>query len=147
MASELHYGLALSLGGGEVTMEEAATLYTMLANRGQLSRLRYRLDEPESDGPRLLSEESSFMTLEMLKSAPRPDDPFARKPGKVRVAWKTGTSWGFRDAWTAGVFGPYVLVVWTGNFDGHGNPAFVGVQAAAPCSFAWWMPSMRTIPS
>jgi penicillin-binding protein 1C len=135
MASEQHYGLALSLGGGEVTMEETATLYTMLANRGQLSPLRYLLDEPETQGPRLLSEEASFMTLEMLKSAPRPDDAYARKPSNVRVAWKTGTSWGFRDAWTAGTFGPYVLVVWVGNFDGHGNPAFVGVQAAAPLFF------------
>jgi penicillin-binding protein 1C len=135
MASEQHYGLALSLGGGEVTMEETATLYAMLANRGQLSPLRYLLDEPETQGPRLLSEEASFMTLEMLKSAPRPDDAYARKPSNVRVAWKTGTSWGFRDAWTAGTFGPYVLVVWVGNFDGHGNPAFVGVQAAAPLFF------------
>ena len=75
------------------------------------------------------------MTLEMLKSAPRPDDAFARKQGNMRVAWKTGTSWGFRDAWTAGVFGPYVMVVWAGNFDGRGNPAFVGVQAAAPLFF------------
>ena len=48
---------------------------------------------------------------------------------------KTGTSWGFRDAWTAGVFGRYVLVVWVGNFDGSSNPAFIGVSAAAPLFF------------
>lgn len=135
MASEQHYGLALALGGGEVTMEETAMLYAMLANRGQLASPRYFSDTSTIAGPRLLSEEASFMTLEMLKSAPRPDDPFTRKQDRVRVAWKTGTSWGFRDAWTAGVFGPYVLVVWVGNFDGHGNPAFVGVQAAAPLFF------------
>lgn len=135
MASEQHYGLALALGGGEVTMEETAMLYAMLANRGQLASLRYSNDASAAIGPRLLSEEASFMTLEMLKSAPRPDDPFTRKQDRVRVAWKTGTSWGFRDAWTAGIFGPYVLVVWVGNFDGHGNPAFVGVQAAAPLFF------------
>lgn len=75
------------------------------------------------------------MTLEMLRAAARPDDPFTRKQDRLRIAWKTGTSWGFRDAWTAGVFGPYVLVVWVGNFDGQGNPAFVGVQAAAPLFF------------
>jgi penicillin-binding protein 1C len=75
------------------------------------------------------------MTLEMLRSAPRPDDAFAQRRSSVPVAWKTGTSWGFRDAWTAGVFGPYVLVVWVGNFDGSGNPAFVGVQTAAPLFF------------
>lgn len=135
MASEKHYGLALALGGGEVTVEELATLYAMLANRGQLAPLRYFVDEPATAGPRLLSEEASFITLEMLKSAPRPDDPFTRKQDRLRVAWKTGTSWGFRDAWTAGIFGPYVLVVWVGNFDGSSNPAFVGVQAAAPLFF------------
>lgn len=135
MASEKHYGLALALGGGEVTMEEAATLYAMLANRGRLAPLRYLTDEPSVEGVRLLSEEASFMTLDMLRSAPRPDDSFARRRSGVQAAWKTGTSWGFRDAWTAGTFGQYVLVVWVGNFDGRGNPAFVGVQAAAPLFF------------
>lgn len=135
MASEKHYGLALTLGGGEVTMEESATLYAMLANRGRLAPLRYFTDEPRVEGVRMLSEEASFMTLDMLRSAPRPEDSFARRRGGVQAAWKTGTSWGFRDAWTAGTFGPYVLIVWIGNFDGRGNPAFVGVQAAAPLFF------------
>jgi penicillin-binding protein 1C len=135
LASERHYGLALTLGGGEVTPEEIATLYAMLANRGRLAPLRYLADERDEPGSRLLSEEASFMTLDMLRSTPRPDDAFAQHRGNVPVAWKTGTSWGFRDAWTAGVFGPYVLVVWVGNFDGSGNPAFVGVQAAAPLFF------------
>lgn len=135
MASEKHYGLALTLGGGEVTMEETATLYAMMANRGRLAPLRYLADEPQAEGLRMLSEEASFMTLDMLRSAPRPEDSFARRRSGVQAAWKTGTSWGFRDAWTAGTFGPYVLVVWIGNFDGRGNPAFVGVQAAAPLFF------------
>lgn len=135
MASEKHYGLALTLGGGEVTPEETATLYAMLANRGRLAPLRYLTEEPRTDGVRVLSEEASFMTLDMLRSAPRPEDSFARRRSGVQAAWKTGTSWGFRDAWTAGTFGPYVLVVWVGNFDGRGNPAFVGVQAAAPLFF------------
>ena len=134
MASERHYGLALALGGGEVTMAETAMLYAMLANRGELKPLRF-FEAPSASGVRMLSEEAAFMTLDMLKTAPRPDDPFTRKQDRVRAAWKTGTSWGFRDAWTAGVFGPYVLVVWTGNFDGKGNPAFIGVQAAAPLFF------------
>jgi penicillin-binding protein 1C len=107
----------------------------MLANRGQLAPLRYEQGPAAKSAARLLSEEASFMTLEMLKSAPRPQDAFARRQDRVRPAWKTGTSWGFRDAWTAGMFGPYVLVVWVGNFDGQGNPAFVGVEAAAPLFF------------
>lgn len=68
----------------------------------------------------------------MLKTNPRPDTGLPASPA---VAWKTGTSWGFRDAWTAGVFGRYVLVVWVGNFDGSSNPAFIGVSAAAPLFF------------
>jgi penicillin-binding protein 1C len=51
------------------------------------------------------------------------------------VAWKTGTSWSFRDAWSAGTFGPYVLVAWLGNFDGAGNPSLIGIEAAAPLFF------------
>jgi penicillin-binding protein 1C len=51
------------------------------------------------------------------------------------VAWKTGTSWGFRDAWSAGIAGPYVLAVWIGDFSGQGNPSFIGVDAAAPLFF------------
>lgn len=135
MASERHYGLALALGGSEVSMEEMATLYAMLANEGVLRPLRYRKEDPVVTGPRLLSAEASFMTLQMLLENPRPDDFAVRPRAHLPVAWKTGTSWGFRDAWTAGIFGPYVLVVWIGNFDGSSNPAFVGVQAAAPLFF------------
>ncbi len=134
MASEQHYGLALALGGGEVTMQEAATLYAMLANRGVLSPLNFFSDTSRTSGPRLLSEEASFMTLAMLRTA-RPGELQIRKAGNVYPLWKTGTSWGFRDAWTAGVLGPYVIVVWVGNFDGQGNPAFVGIEAAAPLFF------------
>lgn len=133
MADERHYGLALALGGGEVTMEEVATLYAMLRNRGVLSPLRDAAGAPRVDGTRLLSEEASFMVLDMLDDTPRPDGSPARGPP---VAWKTGTSWGFRDAWTAGTFGQHVLVVWVGNFNGAGDPALVGVRAAAPLFFS-----------
>ena len=73
MASREHYGLALTLGGGEVTMEEMARLYAMLANRGVLHELRYRLDDAQDQGMRLLSDESSFMVRDILKDNPRPD--------------------------------------------------------------------------
>jgi penicillin-binding protein 1C len=72
------------------------------------------------------------MVRSILADSPRPDGLL---PDGQRVMWKTGTSWGFRDAWTAGIFGSHVLVVWVGNFDGHGNPAFVGGQVAAPLFF------------
>jgi len=135
LASERHYGLSLALGGGEVTMEETAALYAMLANRGVLRALRHRLDERVSAGTRLLSEEASFVTVEMLEQNPRPEDSAIEPIGAIPVAWKTGTSWGFRDAWSVGIFGHYVLVVWVGNFDGSSNPAFVGIETAAPLFF------------
>ncbi|WP_238149753.1 penicillin-binding protein 1C [Dyella jiangningensis] len=135
MASEKHYGLALVLGGGEVTMQELAGLYAMLANRGELRPLRLLATDPLVSGTRLLSDESSFMVMDMLRQNPRPDETTGAQPGRLPVYWKTGTSWGFRDAWTAGSFGPYVLIVWVGNFDGSSNQAFVGVEAAAPLFF------------
>jgi len=140
MASERHYGLALVLGGGEVTMQELARLYAMLANRGALRPLRFRVDEAQAQAVRLLSDEASFMVMDMLRQNPRPDDGVLGQGARVGsrglpVYWKTGTSWAFRDAWTAGVFGPYVLVVWSGHFDGSGNPALIGAQAAAPLFF------------
>ncbi len=135
MASASHYGLALVLGGGEVTMEESATLYAMLANGGVQRPLRWRAADPPAAGTRMLSAEASFVTLEMLRENERPDGAFAARASRLPVYWKTGTSWGFRDAWTAGIVGPYVLVVWVGNFDGAGNPALIGVEAAAPLFF------------
>ncbi len=133
---ESFYGLALTLGGGEVTMEEVARLYAMLANQGQLRQLRMVSSAEREQPVRLLSREAAFVTLAMLANNPRPDED-GTMPVRTRwpVAWKTGTSWSFRDAWSAGVVGPYVLAVWIGNFDGSGNPAFIGVDAAAPLFF------------
>jgi penicillin-binding protein 1C len=136
MKPEAFYGLALPLGGGEVTMEELAGLYAMLANHGELRPLRCELSSARSNGVHLISPEASFVALDMLRHNPRPDgDGMIPVRARWPVAWKTGTSWGFRDAWSAGVVGPYVLVVWIGNFDGQGNPAFIGVDAAAPLFF------------
>ncbi|HEY0505125.1 MAG TPA: penicillin-binding protein 1C [Lysobacter sp.] len=135
MASEQHYGLALVLGGGEVTMEELARLYAMLGNDGKLRSLRWREGDPRDDGTPLLSPEAAFITRDMLRQNPRPDAGEQASAAALPVYWKTGTSWGFRDAWSAGLVGPYALVVWLGNFDGSGNPALIGVDAAAPLFF------------
>lgn len=132
MASERHYGLALALGGGEVTMEELVTLYAMLGNGGTLAPLRYTETSPSPAPARFLSEEAAYMVLSILRDNPRPDHLANANPP---VAWKTGTSWGFRDAWTVGIVGPYVLAVWVGNFDGSSNQAFVGTEVAAPLFF------------
>ncbi|MFH1262473.1 MAG: penicillin-binding protein 1C [Pseudomonadota bacterium] len=135
---EEHYGLSLVLGGAELTMWEIAGLYAALANRGELRPLRTRLDDPlPKEGIPVLSAEATFIVNEMLQSAPPPEvnlrSEWLKNP--LPVAWKTGTSFGFRDAWTAGIFGPYVLVVWLGNFRGEGNPALIGIRAAAPLFF------------
>ena len=133
---ESFYGLSLVLGGGEVTMEELATLYAMLANGGDLRPLNVARTRSTLPGSPLLSAEAAFITIDMLRHNPRPSEAgLAHARSEWPVAWKTGTSWGFRDAWSAGIVGPYVLVIWIGNFNGEGNPAFVGADAAAPLFF------------
>lgn len=126
-----HYGLSLVLGGGELTMAELVTLYAMLANHGVLKSVHYLKNSPRQSGLRLLSPEAAYLVLDMLAANPRPDG----NPERPGIAWKTGTSWGFRDAWSIGIIGPYVLAVWLGNFDGSANPALVGIKAAAPLFF------------
>ena len=71
----------------------------------------------------------------MLGNVPRPEMNCADGNHSARVYWKTGTSHGFRDAWSIAVFDHYVLGVWVGNFDGRANPAFVGRTAAGPLLF------------
>lgn len=129
LQSEQHYGLALVLGGGEVTMEELAQLYAILPNHGEWRELQYLQNSQHQAPIRLLSDEAAYIVLDMLRRTPRPDTFTEARPA---IAWKTGTSWGYRDAWTAGIFGRYVLVVWVGNFDGASNPALIGIETAAP---------------
>ncbi len=132
---ESFYGLALPLGGGEVTMEELVRLYAALADGGRLRPLhRIVADVAPERGTRLLSPEAAFLTLDMLGHNPAPGLTFADANAPA-VAWKTGTSHGFRDAWSIAVFDHYVLAVWVGNFDGHRNAAFVGRTAAGPLLF------------
>jgi len=137
LREEDHYGLALVLGGAEVTMEELARLYAMLANGGVMRPLRYLQAAPINEGSRSLGEESTFLVLDILEHNPRPGQAFRSEWTRAShpVYWKTGTSFAFRDAWSIGIVGPYVLAVWVGNFNGEGNPAFVGIDAAAPLMF------------
>jgi penicillin-binding protein 1C len=124
LKSENYYGLALVLGGAEVSMQELVTLYAMLANKGVWQPLRFTPMELNKIKKPLLSPEASFLTLDMLKENSK-DDTFL-------IATKTGTSSAFRDAWTVGVIGPYVLAVWIGNFNNQSNPAFIGKEVADP---------------
>ncbi len=137
LRDESYYGLALALGGSEVTMEELVRMYAMLGNEGLLKAIRRLPSDPVDPGRRLLSPEAAYLVLDILKDNPRPHQGYEAKwlRDQRPVAWKTGTSFSFRDAWAVGIVGPYVLAVWIGNFDGESNPAFVGVEAAGPLFF------------
>lgn len=99
--------------------------------------IRHQGGHADSGRVRLLSRESAFLALDMLTQTQRDSSSLMDEQIKSRapVAWKTGTSFGFRDAWTAGVFGQYVLVVWLGNFDFSENPHLIGREIAAPLFF------------
>jgi penicillin-binding protein 1C len=133
--SESVYGLSLPLGGAEVTMEDLVRLYAALANNGELRPLRRTSRDPAARrGRSIVMPEAGFLTLEML-NLPRPEVGRAYSDQTAPVFWKTGTSHGFRDAWSIAVFNHYVLAIWIGNFDGRANGTFVGRIAAAPLLF------------
>jgi penicillin-binding protein 1C len=132
---ESFYGLALPLGGAEVSLQDLVRLYAALANNGELRPLRFTTRDRIAKPKRILSPEAAFLTLEMLGNVPRPEMNCADGSHSARVYWKTGTSHGFRDAWSIAVFDHYVLGVWVGNFDGRANPAFIGRTAAGPLLF------------
>lgn len=135
--SREHYGLSLVLGGAEVSMRSLVRLYAMLANGGHLQPLRWDHARQPVVAEQLLSPAASYLTLQILGKNPRPRHNYGNIPvqNRVPVYWKTGTSYGYRDAWSVGVFGPYVLAVWVGNFQGDGNPVLIGRKAAAPLFF------------
>ena len=131
-----HYGLSIVVGGAEIDMRSLVTYYAMLANGGVLKDLRYTQNHNDAvSEQRILSPEAALVTLSMLEQTSPGEMPFTASGQNIPVYWKTGTSNGFRDAWTIGVFGPYVLAVWVGHFDGHANPSLIGSQAATPLFF------------
>jgi penicillin-binding protein 1C len=90
---------------------------------------RLHLDSPSPPPVPLLSPEAAFITRDMLRD---PAQAVRGRGGHLPLYLKTGTSNGFRDAWTAGLVGPYALVVWVGNFDNSANPLLVGAETALP---------------
>lgn len=119
LVSEQHHGLGIVLGSAELTMQDLVRLYAALLNRGRLQPLRFVSGQQarERERAQLVSAQAAYLVLQMLGQAARPDEidlPVANRA--PRVAFKTGTSWGFRDAWTVGVAGRYVLAVWVGDF-------------------------------
>ncbi|MEP6822207.1 MAG: penicillin-binding protein 1C [Chthoniobacterales bacterium] len=132
--AEKFYGLALPLGGAEVTMQDLVRLYSALANGGALQSLRRLRSEKAGSPPRqMFSREAAFLALEMLGQTPRPG--VSETSEGDAIFWKTGTSHGFHDAWSVSVFDHFVLAVRVGNADGKSNPAFIGRSCAAPLLF------------
>jgi penicillin-binding protein 1C len=144
-----HYGLSVVLGSADLTMMELASLYALLPNGGIKRDIRFftgyyagdtggpdgRGASENGGGERLLSPEAAAVTLKMLERNPPPDESRFGRGRQIPVAYKTGTSIGFKDAWSAAVFDRFVLCVWLGNFSGEGNNAFVGRLTATPLQF------------
>ncbi len=128
------YGLPLVLGGCEVTLLELTNLYACLASAGEYRPYRLLSDEPTDAAVRLFGAGASFIVTEMLAGLRRPELPsvWDAAANIPRVAWKTGTSLGKRDAWSIGYNPDYTIGVWIGNFDGRGNHGLVGAEVAAP---------------
>lgn len=121
--------LSLILGGGGTTLEELVGAYTALARDGMAGQPRLTPHTPLVE-TRLMSPGAAFIVREILENGGRPDAPF--RESATRVAWKTGTSFGFRDAWAIGVTDRYTVGVWVGRPDGTPNPGFFGANTAAP---------------
>ena len=133
------YGLPLILGSGEVTLLDLTNLYATLATGGVHQPVRIRADESTAEGAheQLLSPESAHLVTRTLTSLQRPDLPRAWHLTRdvPVVAWKTGTSYGHRDAWSLGFSARYTIGVWVGNVDGHGQKGISGAEHAAPLLF------------
>lgn len=136
-----HYGLSLILGGAEVKLWEMNELYLHLAQNLVLEKnfqLHYDLSEQPKVQPKIpIHEAAIFTTFEALIEVNRPDEEnnWRAFSSSQKIAWKTGTSFGFRDGWAIGVTAKYVVSVWIGNADGEGRPGLTGVSAAAPVMF------------
>jgi len=133
-------GLSLALGGCGATLEELTGLYAAFADGGSFERLR--LSDPVVEDTvhieeEVVSEQAAYILTEILTEVTRPDLPDSWKdnPNRPKIAWKTGTSFGRRDAWSIGYNQEYTVGVWAGNFSGEGAPDLSGASVAAPLLF------------
>jgi penicillin-binding protein 1C len=134
-------GLALALGGEGITLRDMAMLYAALGDGGVAKPLAWTEAEavrrPAQGGVRLVRAAAAAQVLDILREAPTPKGraPSALTRGGPAMAFKTGTSYGFRDAVAAGVGGGYVIAVWTGRADGGARGGMTGRDAALPLLF------------
>lgn len=134
-------GLAIALGGAGISLQDLAVLYAALADGGQAKPLAWTVEDAarreKAGGRRLVGPEAAAAVMDILRETP---PPRGRAPGALmargpRIAFKTGTSYGFRDALAAGVGGGKVVIVWTGRADGGARGSLTGRDAAAPMLF------------
>ncbi|MFI5137731.1 MAG: penicillin-binding protein 1C [Sphingobacteriales bacterium] len=148
-----HYGLSLILGGGENTLWELTGAYADMARvlnhynkyKGKYDPTDYHspvyavppVKKPELQKSGLLDAGSIYYTLQAMEEVMRPGEEmlWQQFSSSQRVAWKTGTSFGFRDGWAIGITPKYVVGVWVGNTDGEGRPNLTGINTAAPALF------------
>ena len=150
-----HYGLTLILGGAESNLWDLCKSYASLSstvNHYTANSSRYfsnefceptfyantKIDFGEKSTEKIIFDAASiYLTMESLKEVNRPNanQNWEFFDSSKQIAWKTGTSFGFRDAWAIGTTKDYVVGVWVGNADGEGRPGLVGVRAAAPILF------------
>ena len=130
-------GLSLILGGCGATLEELTGLFSALASNGVYMAPRYIQGAPHSKKVQLLSPAASYMITEILSKVARPDFPvnWTATEHMPKIAWKTGTSYGRRDAWSIGYNKNFTVGVWVGNFSGAGVPELSGTNTATPLLF------------
>jgi len=131
-------GLSVILGGCGTRLDELVRLYAGLAHGGAIRPLRWTHDVPRSsDTVRLLSPGAAWIVTESLTQLTRPDLPNGVEAGAriPKIAWKTGTSYGRRDAWSIGYNRRYTIGVWVGNFSGNGVQDLTGSTSATPLLF------------
>jgi penicillin-binding protein 1C len=140
-----HYGLSLILGGAETTLWDLVSAYRMLADQvvrypgePRLEQIHFESkSEPNTINGWPLDPASAWAAIEAMGGVNRPEgeENWESFAGAQRIAWKTGTSYGFRDAWAIGFNKKYVVGIWVGNANGEGRPGITGLNAAAPLLF------------
>lgn len=130
-------GLSMILGGCGTTLEQLTNLYSCFANEGLYYRSSFVQTDSSIQPKRIVSADASYMITDILSRINRPDFPLhweatAHLP---KIAWKTGTSYGRRDAWSIGYNKKYTVGVWVGNFSGEGNSELSGAHTATPLLF------------
>lgn len=137
---EKDLGLSIVLGGCGVTLEEMTQLYAAFANDGNWQKanlINNKLEEKKTSNASIISPSATYLITEILAQIKRPDLPnnFDYTYRLPKIAWKTGTSFGRRDAWSIGYNKKYTVGVWVGNFSGEGVPELSGAEIATPLLF------------